>query len=379
MTPADLSRTVVRAVRCAVEDGELPADAVVPDRVVVERTRPGGVGEYATPVAFQVARSARRAPGEVAAVLARRLEVADGIERVEISGAGFLNFVLRKRSVADLLREIHAQGIRYGCAPDPDSDPAPDPDPDHAPDRERERDRDLAPVPAPRAEVRARVVRDALLRIAATQGSTPNATEPAPSTVPTPDTTPNTVPTPNTAPTPDTAPNIAPVPAREGDVVARFGVDAAAWAMLAVAPHESPVFAERLLAQDESNEFFRVRYAHSRARALTRNAAQLGFESLPEEFQSLPGEVVGENALLRVLAEHPLALEAAAYHRAPERLVRQLVELADALLDFQYRVLPQGDEKPSAAHRSRLAVAEAAGTVLAGGLTLLGMDAPERL
>lgn len=59
--------------------------------------------------------------------------------------------------------------------------------------------------------------------------------------------------------------------------------------------------------------------------------------------------------------------------------MRQLVELADALLDFQYRVLPQGDEKPSAAHRSRLALAETAGTVLAGGLTLLGMDAPERL
>lgn len=201
-----------------------------------------------------------------------------------------------------------------------------------------------SPLPAPNS---ARVVRDVLLRIAATQTA-----EPAPS-----------------APS---SPNIAPVPAREGDVVARFGVDGAAWAMLAVAPHESPVFTERLLAQDESNEFFRVRYAHSRARALTRNAAQLGFESLP-------GEVVGEDTLLRVLGEHPLALEAAAHHRAPERLVRQLVELADALLDFQYRVLPQGDEKPSAAHRSRLALAETAGTVLAGGLTLLGMDAPERL
>ncbi|MER6393540.1 ArgS-related anticodon-binding protein NrtL [Streptomyces sp. NPDC001523] len=346
MTPADLSRTVVRAVRCAVEDGELPADAVVPDRVVVERTRPGGVGEYATPVAFQVARSARRAPGEVAALLARRLGVADGIERVEVTGAGFLNFVLRKRSAADLVREIHAQGIRYGCAPGPDPESHPDPEPENAPDRER--DRDLAGVPAPCAELRARVVRDALLRIAATQGTT------------------------STVPTSDTTPNIAPVPAREGDVVARFGVDGAAWAMLAVAPHESPVFPERLLAQDESNDFFRVRYAHSRARALTRNAALLGFESLP-------GEVVGEDALLRVLAEHPLVLEAAAHHRAPERLVRQLVELADALLDFHYRVLPQGDEKPSAAHRSRLAVAEAAGTVLAGGLTLLGMDAPERL
>ncbi|MFF3426918.1 ArgS-related anticodon-binding protein NrtL [Streptomyces sp. NPDC002602] len=382
MTPADLSRTVVRAVRCAVEDGELPADAVVPERVVVERTRPGGVGEYATPVAFQVARSARRAPGEVAAVLARRLEVSDGIECVEVTGAGFLNFVLRKRSVADLVREIHAQGVRYGCAPVPNTSRAPVLNVNRAPDQAPARD--LAAGPAPRTELRARVVRDALLRIAATQGPTLSATEPAPSTAPAPD--------PSTAP----ARNIAPVPAKEGDVVARLGVDAAAWAMLAVAPHESPVFTERLLAQDESNEFFRVRYAHSRARALTRNAARLGFESLPGEMPGEAagdgtedlagdvagegaGEVVGEDALPRLLAEHPLVLEAAAHHRAPERLVRQLVELADALLDFQYRVLPQGDEKPSAAHRSRLALAEAAGTVLAGGLTLLGMDAPERL
>ncbi|NEE44301.1 arginine--tRNA ligase, partial [Streptomyces sp. SID8455] len=41
--------------------------------------------------------------------------------------------------------------------------------------------------------------------------------------------------------------------------------------------------------------------------------------------------------------------------------------------------LPSGDEKPSAAHRSRLALAEAAGTVLAGGLSLLGISAPAHL
>lgn len=59
--------------------------------------------------------------------------------------------------------------------------------------------------------------------------------------------------------------------------------------------------------------------------------------------------------------------------------MRHLVVLADALLDFQYHVLPKGDEKPSAAHRARLALAEAAGTVLAGGLALLGIDAPDHL
>ncbi|MET9960954.1 ArgS-related anticodon-binding protein NrtL [Streptomyces sp. NPDC006326] len=320
MTPVDLSRTVVRAVRCAVEDGELPAAAGVPERVVVERTRPGGVGEYATPVAFQVARTAGRQPREVALVLARRLGGEPGIERVEITGAGFLNFVLAQRSAAELVREVRSRGLRYGYAPD--------------------------------GELRARVVGDAVHRIARSQGLSP------------------------AAPAGHAAADlrVAPVARRDGDVVARYGADAAAWAMLSVAPRETPVFSAQLLVQGEDSELFRVRYAHARSRALVRNAARLGFAGEP-------GDIGADEApgLVRALADHPLVLEAAAYHRAPEKLTRHLVVTADELLDFQYRVLPVGDEKPSAAHRARLALAEAAGTVLAGGLALLGMDAPDCL
>ncbi|MEU2395169.1 ArgS-related anticodon-binding protein NrtL [Streptomyces sp. NPDC007369] len=320
MTPADLTRTVVRAVRCAVEDGELPAAAAVPARVVVERSRPGGVGEYATPVAFQVAKAAGRPPGDVARVLAGRLGAEAGIARVEVTGAGFLNFVLQERSSVDVVREA----VRLVAAPG-----------------------SAAAAPRPRgAELRAGVVERAVGRILLGQGRS-DAGPP---------------------------PNVAPVARRDGDVVARFGGDAAVWAMLCVPAHETPSFGERLLVQDESSEFFRVRYAHACAVALVRRARLLGFgpELLP---------VRGDDcaALLRVLADHPLVLEAAAHHRAPERLVRHLVELADALLDFQYRVLPKGDEKPSAAHRARLALAEAAGTVLAGGLALLGIHAPDCL
>ncbi|WP_258543991.1 DALR anticodon-binding domain-containing protein [Streptomyces ipomoeae] len=83
--------------------------------------------------------------------------------------------------------------------------------------------------------------------------------------------------------------------------------------------------------------------------------------------------------LLTALTEYPPTLARAATHRAPDRLARHLVVIADALLAFQHTVLPRGDEKPSAAHRARLALAEAAGTVLAGGLSLLGIDAPEYL
>ncbi|MFI8385239.1 ArgS-related anticodon-binding protein NrtL [Streptomyces sp. NPDC085540] len=309
MTPADLSRCVVSAVRCAVEDGEL--GGAVPARVVVERTRPGGVGEYATPVAFQIAKGAGVRPVAVAEVLARRLGAVAGIERVEITGAGFLNFSLTSVSAAQLVRDLRPVAVVE--VPDP-----------------------------PSGELRERLVRAAVARIAAAQGVRP-----------------------------DPAVSVAPVARRDGDVLARYGADAVAWAVLTTPARETPEFCDALLVQGEGNELFRVRYAHARAHALVRNAEQLGFR--PE-----PGEVDAP-ALLRVLADHPLVLEAAAHHRAPERLARHLVELADALLDFQHRVLPKGDEKPSAAHRARLALAEAAGTVLAGGLALLGIDAPTRL
>ncbi|MFG2980724.1 ArgS-related anticodon-binding protein NrtL [Streptomyces sp. NPDC048258] len=325
MNPADLPRTVVRAVRCAVEDGELGADVVVPGRVVVERTRPGGVGQYATPVAFQVAKAAGCAPGEVAGVLARRLGEEPGIESVEVTGPGFLNFVLPALSAPLVIWEVIVldviiRDVRGGAAfLSFDMDPA--------------------------LGLRERVVRETVLRLVRSQGG---SEQDVPEGL-----------------------SVAPLAKRDSDVVARYGVDAARWAMLSVPARETPAFSDALLVQGEGSELFRVRYAHARSRALLRNAADLGFG--PDA-----GEVDAP-ALLRALADQSLVLEAAAHHRAPERLTRHLVEVADALLEFQYRVLPQGDEKPLAAHRARLALAEAAGTVLAGGLALLGIDAPTRL
>ncbi|MGW4506573.1 ArgS-related anticodon-binding protein NrtL [Streptomyces sp. NPDC004436] len=329
MTPADLSPCVVRAVRRAVADGELGVGTVVPERVVVERTRPGGVGEYATPAALAVARSAGRPPRDVAGVLARRLGAEPGIERVEVTGPGFLNFVLPAPAAPALVAQaivldIAIRDVRGGAAFLPD-----DPEDAHT-----------------AAGLRERVVRRCVQRLVRAQGG---SEQEVPADLP-----------------------VAPLARRDDDAVRRYGADAACWAMLAVPARETPAFSDVLLHQGEASEFFRVRYAYSRSRALVRNAGRLGFH--PE-----PGEVDDAPALLRLLADHPLVLEAAAHHRAPERLVRHLVELADALLDFHHRVLPQGDEKPSAAHRARLALAEAAGTVLAGGLALLGTDAPERL
>ncbi|MFF4157505.1 ArgS-related anticodon-binding protein NrtL [Streptomyces sp. NPDC001678] len=149
--------------------------------------------------------------------------------------------------------------------------------------------------------------------------------------------------------------------------VARLGSDAARWSLL------SPPGLDRslLLVQKDSNPLFRVRYAHSRSRALQRNAHDLGF-----------GPSVGPldrtaDTLLGALADHARITAA----RAPERLARHLERTADAFLRWQAgcSVLPRSDEKPLAVHRARLALAEATGKVLANGLTQLGITAPAHL
>ncbi|THC52695.1 arginine--tRNA ligase [Streptomyces sp. A1499] len=194
------------------------------------------------------------------------------------------------------------------------------------------------------------------------QDTTPRTPRPAPGTQ---DTTPR--------PTPGSRETLRPTPA-PGDPL-RLGRDAARWALLHPAAHDrARVTPEQggdlYVEQRESNPLFRVQYAHARCRALTRNAADLGFTAVPGDTP---------HPLLDALADYPTVLALAARHRAPDRVARHLVVVADGLLAYQHAVLPRGEEKPSAAHRARLALAEAAGTVLAGGLSLLGISAPEHL
>ncbi|MER5491157.1 ArgS-related anticodon-binding protein NrtL [Streptomyces sp. NPDC002490] len=344
MTPVELSRTVLRAVRSAVDAGELTVAAeAVPGRVAVEPPRPGGLGDYATSVALRLARPAGRPAPQVAAVLRRRLLAEDGIARVDVTGPGFLNLTLDRAVHGDraLVARVLVEGERYG-------------------DGDALAGQDLVLVVAP--ELRARTVAEAVVGLLAGQGARPVLRD-EPSAG-------------------EGARPLRPVPARgvrEPAVDDRPAVDALRWALLHPAAHDAPKDPADHLPRRETNPLFRVQYAHARTCALRRNARDLGFSALPGDLPDGPDGAAG--ALVRQLAAYPRVRAAAAQHRAPDRLARYLVDLADEVLRFTAAcpVLPLGDEKPSAAHRARLALAEAAGTVLAGGLTLLGIDAPEHL
>ncbi|MER5440788.1 ArgS-related anticodon-binding protein NrtL [Streptomyces sp. NPDC002790] len=354
MTPAELSRTVLRAVRRAVDDGELDAAVCAAERqVVVERPRPGGQGDYATNVALQLARDAGRTPRQVAEILSRRLGESPGIADVVVTGPGFLNLSLHEAAPGELVARIQREGPRYGHAEGPTGE--------------------VLRLHAP-GDVRALVVMDSVARLLRSQGAlvrTSCAGHPRPEWV---DVLGVEVDTVGSAPR-DV--DVRPVPAPADPLP--LGRDAARWALLHPAGHDRPrIGAEEEggaehLAQRETNPLFRVRYAHARTHALTRNAADLGLTAAT-------GDVPGQEDLLAALADHPRILRAAAEQHAPDRLARHLVGVAGTFMaSFHPVVLPQGEEKPSAAHRARLALAEAVGTVLAGGLTLLGIDAPEHL
>ncbi|MFI1537430.1 ArgS-related anticodon-binding protein NrtL [Streptomyces anandii] len=358
MTPVELSRTVRRAVRRAVDSGEL--SVAVPERVVVTPPRPGGCGDYASNVALQLARPAGQPALRVAHVLRGHLLRAEGIDDVSVTGPGFLNISLRggDTHAAALVERILRSGAAYGSV-QPDGSQSPP-----------------AVVHLHSAcEVRAVVVADVLARLLRALGaavSTSCAGEPSAawgdvfgarldshgaSTAP---------------PGTDTV-TVRPVPAPADPLP--LGRDAGRWALLLPAGHDRPrISADPHLVQRESNPLFRVRYAHARTRALSRNAADLGFHAEPGALSGAQAE-----ALLGLLADHPRILARAAELRAPDVLARHLVGVADAVTPFLAGVLPVGEEKPSAAHRARLALAEAAGTVLAGGLSLLGIDAPDHL
>jgi len=128
---------------------------------------------------------------------------------------------------------------------------------------------------------------------------------------------------------------------------------------------------------------FYVQYAHARLSSLARNAADLGL-SMPGPDTELDLGLLThqrEGELVRTIGEFGKVVGTAAELREPHRVARYLEELASAYHKFydSCRVLPQGDEDATPLTHARLALCAATRQVLANGLGLLGVSAPERM
>ncbi|HKD98825.1 MAG TPA: arginine--tRNA ligase [Micromonosporaceae bacterium] len=165
------------------------------------------------------------------------------------------------------------------------------------------------------------------------------------------------------------------------DMVDAIGVDAARYA-LARYSADSPIDLDLDLWARRSNDnpVFYVQYAHARIASLLRNAAEMGI-TLGDGYDPALLSHDREADLLKALAEYPAVVATAAELREPHRIARYLEDLAGAYHKFYdaCRVLPMGDEPVTDLTTARLWVVEATRVVLAGGLRLLGVSAPERM
>jgi len=165
------------------------------------------------------------------------------------------------------------------------------------------------------------------------------------------------------------------------DIVDAIGVDAARYA-LARYSLDSPIDLDLDLwtRRSKDNPVYYVQYAHARISSLLRAAAEAGITRGSEYDPGLLSHV-REDDLLKALAEFPGVVASAAELRQPHRVARYLEDLAGAYHRFYdaCRVLPRDGEPAGDLGRSRLWLADAARIVLANGLGLLGVTAPDRL
>jgi arginyl-tRNA synthetase len=168
------------------------------------------------------------------------------------------------------------------------------------------------------------------------------------------------------------------------ELVDEIGVDALRYS-LARYPADSPLTLDiaEITKASNDNPVYYVQYGHARTCRMIENATDLGMALPGDAFD--PGTLSHEleGRLLRALAEFPRVVASAAELREPHRIARYLEDMT-AVFNKWYdtrecRMLPSGDEPIGPINEARLVLVHATRTVLANGLDLLGVTAPERM
>ncbi|HEY2299790.1 MAG TPA: arginine--tRNA ligase [Jatrophihabitans sp.] len=164
------------------------------------------------------------------------------------------------------------------------------------------------------------------------------------------------------------------------DFVDLVGVDAGRYS-LARWSADTPLTLDiaEITRKSNDNPVYYVQYAHARTSNAARNAESfgIGLDVFEPDLLTSPYE----SALLTALGEFPRVVSTAAELRAPHRVARYLEDLAaDYHRWYDHcRIVPQGDGEITAVNRTRAWVNEATRVVLANGLELLGVTAPDRM
>jgi arginyl-tRNA synthetase len=174
------------------------------------------------------------------------------------------------------------------------------------------------------------------------------------------------------------------------DVVDEVGVDAVRFIMLFRKNDATLEFdLAKVIEQSKDNPVFYVQYAHARARSVLRQAA-MAFPDMDLSIDALLAadlgllEDEGEVELVKLIAQFPRVVEAAAEAHEPHRIAFYLHELASSFHAHWNRgkdrpQLRFVNEERASFTIARLALVTALSAVLRTGLGILGVEAPEEM
>jgi len=167
------------------------------------------------------------------------------------------------------------------------------------------------------------------------------------------------------------------------DVVREVGKDVVRFTMLTrKADAQMDFDFAKVVEASKDNPVFYVQYAHARGRSLHRRAAEAGIDlAPPADLSLLDAE---ELALVKLAAQFPRVIEAAALAHEPHRIAFYLYDLA-ALFHALWN---RGNDDPARRFlladkpeitRARLALSDAIGQIIRNGLGVMGVAAAEEM
>jgi arginyl-tRNA synthetase len=161
------------------------------------------------------------------------------------------------------------------------------------------------------------------------------------------------------------------------DLFEEVGVDAARYFFLMTKGATQLDFdVEKAKKQTDENPIFYVQMAHARLSGIFRTA-QREPESVEGALDLAALPAAEDTELIKKLVQFPEIVDKAAREREPHRITVYLHELATVVHGWYHRTRTVGE--PADTERARLLLTRAARIVLANGLTLLGISAPDRM
>jgi arginyl-tRNA synthetase len=164
------------------------------------------------------------------------------------------------------------------------------------------------------------------------------------------------------------------------DLIDQVGRDATRYFLIARKSDSQLVFdIDLALSQSNDNPVYYIQYAHARVCSVQRQLAERGLAFDRDHGLANLGLLTSEHeaALMVELARYPEIIEAAAAHLEPQLIAQYLRELANGLHTWYHAQQFIVDD--AALRDARIALAMAARQVIANGLDLLGVSAPEKM